>query len=116
MVTVTCRTCATTRSCLSAFFATGRRSALFCELVVNVTDRQAAEFEVAVLNRDNPEVKFVLRDTRVIMYVEIPAQPFVPDHLRMALEGMCGLAPALDADLARRVGGRRFLDTADEAA
>ena len=89
---------------------------LFCELVVNVTDPEAAAFEVAVLNRDHPAVKFVLRDTRVIMYIEIPAQPFVPDHLRSAVQGMCELAPSLDADLAHRVGGRRFLETTEEAA
>ena len=89
---------------------------LFSELVVAVANPSAAAFEVAVLNRDNPAVKFVLRGDVVLMSVDLPAHPFVPDHLRAALSGMCDLAPTLDADLAHRVDGRRFFDSADETA
>jgi hypothetical protein len=90
---------------------------LFCELVVEVTDLDAAAFEVAVLNRDHCAVKFVLHGTRILMSADLPATPFVPDHLRSVLSSMCNLAPKLDADLAHRVNGQRFFDqSTDEAA
>ena len=90
---------------------------IFCDLVVEVTNLEAGAFEVAVLNRDHGAVKFVLRDTRILMSVDLPALPFAPDHLRSVLSGMCDLAPTLDADLAHRVGGKRFFEApADEAA
>lgn len=82
---------------------------LFSELVVEIEDLDAAEFEVAVLNRDF-DFKFVLRDTRIIMSVDVPAWPFAPEQLRLTLDRMCTLAPKLDGDLAHRVSGRRFFE------
>lgn len=81
----------------------------FSELVVEIEDLDAAEFEVAVLNRDF-DFKFVLRDTRIIMSVDVPAWPFAPEQLRLMLDRMCTLAPKLDGDLAHRVSGRRFFE------
>lgn len=82
---------------------------LFCELVIGIEDLEAAAFEVAVLNRDQ-EFKFVLRDTRIIMSTDLPAWPFVPEHLQQILNEMCRLAPTLDGDLALRVRGHRFIE------
>ncbi|MET3962831.1 hypothetical protein ABIE44_002765 [Marmoricola sp. OAE513] len=89
---------------------------VFAEIAVGVTNPDAAAFEVAVLNRDNPIAKFVLRDDRIIMSCETVALPFVPDLLRGTVSGMCDLAPKIDADLAHRVGGRRFLDPVEDDA
>lgn len=90
---------------------------IFCELVVEVEDLESGAFEVAVLNRDHSAVKFVLRDTRILMSIDLPALPFAPEHLRTILSGMCELAPKIDADLAHRVRGRRFFEpSTDEAA
>lgn len=82
---------------------------LFSELVVEIEDREAAAFEVSVLNRGF-DFKFVLRDTRIVMSVDVPAWPFAPEHLRLTLGRMCELAPTIDGDLARRVSGRRFFE------
>lgn len=88
---------------------------VFSELVVEVTNPEAAAFEVSVLNRDYSAVKFLLREDRVLMVVEVQAQPFVPEHLRSAIAGLYELAPTLDSDLAHRVGGRRFLEPSEES-
>ena len=81
---------------------------VFCELVVDVTDLDAAAFEVAVLNRENSAVKFVLLGNFIVMTVDLPAMPFVPHHLRTAVSAMCDLAPELIPNLAHRVGGQGF--------
>jgi hypothetical protein len=86
---------------------------IFAELVVAVTEPDRARFEVAVLNRDCKFAKFVLVDDMVKAHVHLPARPFAPEHLRYALAMMCEMADAVDDDLAFRVGGRTFLDSAD---
>lgn len=43
---------------------------------MEVTDLESGAYEVAVLNRDHNAVKFVLRDTRILMSVDLPALPF----------------------------------------
>lgn len=83
---------------------------VFCELVVGIQDLPAAAFEVGVLNRDH-EFKFVLREDTIVMSVDLLAWPFVAEHLRLTLDEMCRLAPALDGDLAKRVRGRRFIES-----
>jgi hypothetical protein len=83
---------------------------VFCELVVDVTDLDAAAFEVAVLNREHSAVKFVLYNNFIVMSVDLPAMPFVPHHLRTAVAAMCELAPELIPNLAHRVGGQGFVE------
>ena len=55
---------------------------IFSEVAINVTDRESAQFEIGVLNRDCSGVKFVLAGDRVVADVILSAQPFVPDHMR----------------------------------
>lgn len=83
---------------------------VFCELVHEVGDRQRAEFEVNVLNRDLRFGRFVLDDDRVLMTLTLPAYPFAPTHLREMLAMLTSSVDRLDDDLVRRVGGRRALD------
>lgn len=83
---------------------------LFAQLVRDVTDRERAVFELAVLNRDHKQVKFDLVDDGVLAHVQVPAWPFAPQHLRSLLAMMTQTADEVDADLAVRLGGRRFLD------
>lgn len=53
---------------------------LFAEMVLDVTDSDAALHEVNVLNRDVRGVKFALCDDRVIASIDLLALPFAPDH------------------------------------
>lgn len=55
---------------------------IWAEVAVDVGDLDRANFEVAVLNRERPFVKFVLVDDRIVAKVHPPAAPFVPEHLR----------------------------------
>ncbi len=86
---------------------------LFSEVAVKVTDLDSAQFEVGVLNRDNTGVRFVLAGDRVVADVTLPAQPFVPDHLRTAIARMCEFVSGVDKDLAHRIGGQTFRGAAD---
>jgi len=86
---------------------------IWAEVAVAVSDPDRAKFEVEVLNRDRPFVKFVLVDDRIVALVHLPASPFTPEHLRQTLAMMCELADEVDDDLAVRVSGRRFLEPDD---
>ena len=83
---------------------------LFCCVVHGVTDEDSAAFEVAVLNRDQAFLKFVLVEDRVMAHLWLPAYPFAPEHLRAMLTIMSQTVDAVDDDLARRVGGHRTFE------
>jgi hypothetical protein len=83
---------------------------LFSALVHGITDRDRAAFEVAVLNRDETFLKFVLVDDAVMAYLHLPAYPFAPEHLRTMLSVMSQSVDTLDDDLAPRVGGHRTFE------
>jgi hypothetical protein len=87
---------------------------LFCCLVHGVTDPERAAFEVAVLNRDETFLKFLLVDDAVMAYVYVPAYPFAPEQLRTMLSVMSRSVDKLDDDLAVRVGGRRTFESGPE--
>lgn len=89
---------------------------LFSVVVEGVTDRRRASFEVNVLNRDLRFLKFVLLGDRVVAEQQLPAWPFVPEHLRSMLTGMSQHLDELDEDLAARIGGRCALDTREDPA
>src|SRR3954447_6275324 len=87
---------------------------LFCCLVHDVTDADRAAFEVAVLNRDETFLKFLLVDDAVMAYLYLPAYPFAPERLRTMLSVMSRSVDKLDDDLAVRVGGRRTFESPPE--
>ncbi|MDX6301036.1 MAG: hypothetical protein QOF53_2250 [Nocardioidaceae bacterium] len=87
---------------------------LFSCLVHDVTDAESAAFEVAVLNRDETFLKFLLVDDAVMAYLYLPAYPFAPEQLRTMLSVMSGSVDKLDDDLAVRVGGRRTFESPPE--
>src|SRR3954470_5742073 len=89
---------------------------LFCCVVHDITDEDSASFEVAVLNRDQTFLKFVLVDDRVMAHLWLPAYPFAPEHLRAMLTLMSETVDAIDDDLARRVHGRRTFEEDDAEA
>lgn len=82
---------------------------LFSSVVEGVTDVERAAFEVGVLNRDSGFLRYVLVGDRVMAFLQIPAYPFVPAHLRAMVSTMSEAADAVDDDLAVRVGGRPSL-------
>ena len=85
---------------------------LFAELVHDVTDLEAAEREVAVLNRDLMFGTCLVRDDRVLLRHRLCGVPFVPAQFRMVLSRVSSDLDRIAGDLAVRVGGRRFLDLA----
>ncbi len=82
---------------------------IFVDLAVDVDEPARAEFEVGVLNRDHTFAKFSYTGNEIEATLHVPAQPFVPEHLRRAVHLVCGLTEQVVADLAVRVGGRQFL-------
>lgn len=88
---------------------------LFCCVVHGVADCDSAAFEVAVLNRDQAFLKFVLVEDRVMAHLWLPAYPFAPEHLRAMLAIMSQTVDAVDDDLARRVGGHRTFEPGEAA-
>jgi hypothetical protein len=89
------------------------RIRLFAEMVVEVDNLDAAVHEVAALNREIDGVKFALHGNRVIASADLPAAPFAAEHLHVLVDHMCDVVSRHDAALARRVGGRVFLDPAE---
>ena len=55
---------------------------LFGCVVTDVTDRKAARREIAILNRDARFAKFRLAGDSIVVELQLPAWPFVPEHLR----------------------------------
>ena len=95
------------------FVRTGPRApviTIWTEVAVEIGDLERAEFEVAVLSREQPFAKFVLVGDRILAQVLLPAAPFVPQHLRQMLAMMCALADEVGDDLAVRVSGKRFFE------
>ncbi len=89
---------------------------LFCALVHGVADRDRAAFEVAVLNRDERFLKFVLDEDRVMAQVFLPAYPFAPEQLRTMLAILVEAVDTIDDDLVARVGGRRTFEPVEDRA
>ena len=83
---------------------------LFSCLVSGVDDRDRAAFEVAVLNRDQRFLKFVLAGDSIIASIHLPAWPFAPEHLRSMLTIMSATVDRLDDDLAVRLDGHRAFE------
>lgn len=79
-----------------------------------ITDRELALHEVAVLNRDHDEVKFVLRDGSIVAQVRVNALPFVAAHLRQAVETLCATVDQAREDVTPRFRAAAAHDEDDE--
>jgi hypothetical protein len=79
-----------------------------------VADRDLALHEVAVLNRDNAVVKFVLRDGCIVGQVRVNGLPFVGAHLHQAVEAVCTAVDRAKEDLAPRFRAAAAHDEDDE--
>ena len=85
-----------------------REVIVFSPLVLEVEGRSRAMEVLSDLNTDVRFVRFLLIRDRVFASISLFAQPFVPAHLRQALEAMTWVADALDDELATRLKGRTF--------
>jgi|GEM_PF-6116726 len=81
-----------------------------CPLVSAVSDPAAAEREVAILNRDSLWCRYVFDGETVFAESELVDRVFVPVNFKIRLAEMCREIDDVDDDLARRAGGKRWLD------
>lgn len=75
---------------------------VFALVLPDVTDHDLALHEVAVLNRDHTELKFVLTHGCISVRARVNAMPFVPAHLQHVVELMCSAVDQAHQDLAPR--------------
>ena len=85
---------------------------LFAALVHDVSGRSRACEVLNDLNVESRYCRFALHRDRVFVQVSVPARPFVPQHLREALESISQVADGIDDDLAHKLGGRTTFPTA----
>ncbi|WP_226436987.1 T3SS (YopN, CesT) and YbjN peptide-binding chaperone 1 [Rhodococcus yananensis] len=79
-------------------------------VVHSVTGRTRASEVLADLNRQWPQLKFVLVDDRVAVVDHIAASPFVPAHLLASLDRISAFLHSLDAGFAAHLGGLPMRD------
>ncbi|RRD50117.1 T3SS (YopN, CesT) and YbjN peptide-binding chaperone 1 [Arachnia propionica] len=82
-----------------------RELVLFAPLVHDVSGRSRACEVLNDLNVESRYCRFALHRDRVFAQVSVPAQPFVPAHLRQALESISQVADGIDNELAQKLGG-----------
>ena len=80
----------------------------------DAVDRALALHELAVLNRDNRDVQFVLLDERIVARKRLDALPFVAAHLRSGVEAVCTAVDRAHEDLAPRFRAAASQDEDDE--
>lgn len=78
---------------------------LLAPIVHSISGRTRAMEVVSDLNRQWPQLKFVLIDDRVAVVNHLPASPFVPEHLVSALDRMTQFLEVVDHDFAAHIGG-----------
>jgi len=79
---------------------------IFARVAHSIHSRRATAAELAVLNRDNPWVKWTLEERAVWQHIVLPALPFAPTHLEAMVDVFLGTMTATRDDLAFRVGGQ----------
>lgn len=102
---------------LSLFFVRAHEELPIVELfgcvVTDVTDHEAARREVAILNRNVRFAKFRLSGDSVMVDLQLPAWPFVAEHLRAMVAMLVDMISGIEDDLVERVGGRHLHDPRD---
>ena len=88
-----------------------RELVLFAALVHDVSGRSRACEVLNDLNVQFRYCRFALHQDRVFVQVSVPAQPFVPAHLRQALESISHVADGIDNELAQKLGGHTTYPT-----
>ncbi|MEZ5085850.1 MAG: YbjN domain-containing protein [Tessaracoccus sp.] len=86
---------------------------VFSPLVHDVSGRSRACEVLNDLNVESRYGRFALHRDRVFVQLSVPANPFVPAHLRHALRVIAHIADGIDDELAGRLGGRTTFGHAD---
>ena len=89
---------------------------LYAELVCDALDVDRLPAEVEILNRVSEFGSFYVRGSTVVMRHRVCALPFVAEHLRILVATVCESLDDAARDIAHRVRGRRFLESALPAA
>jgi hypothetical protein len=80
---------------------------VFGRVLSDVTDRQLALHELAILNRDDLGLQYVLRGDSIGVQARVDAMPFAPAHLQRVVESMCAAVDRAHDDLAPRFARRQ---------
>ena len=86
---------------------------VFSPLVHDVAGRSRACEVLNDLNVESRYGRFALHRDRVFVQLSVPANPFVPAHLRHALRVVAQIADGIDDELAGRLGGRTTFSSAE---
>ena len=79
---------------------------IFSAVVHEVEGRSRAMEVISDLNTEARFVRFLLVRDRVYVSLSIPARPFVPAHLRQAVELISATSDGIDNELATKLRGR----------
>ncbi|MFT3887029.1 MAG: hypothetical protein QM713_02530 [Arachnia sp.] len=88
-----------------------RELVLFSPLVHDVVNRSRACEVLNDLNVESRYGRFALHRDRVFAQISVPARPFVPAHLRQALNALSQIADGIDEELATKLGGHTTFPT-----
>lgn len=80
----------------------------------DVNDRDLALHETAVLNRDHPDVKYVFHHGCIVAQTRVNASPFVPAHVRVALDQVCTAIERAQEDVLPRFRAASGTEEDDE--
>jgi len=83
----------------------GEELIVFAALVHDVDGRSRACEVLNDLNVEARYCRFALHRDRVFVQISVPAKPFAPAHLKLALETLSRVADGIDDELATRLGG-----------
>ena len=79
---------------------------VMARVVHGVHSRRSTAIEIGLLNRDQPWVRWTMRDRSVWQTSMVPAWPFAAMHLRIALNDFVEQLSRTRDDLALRTGGK----------
>ncbi|HRV68691.1 MAG TPA: hypothetical protein P5108_04495 [Marmoricola sp.] len=88
---------------------------LFCLVATDISDQDAALYEVNELNRRIDGVNFFVVNDRIHASAALIAMPLLFDSLNHVFRSMCELVASNDRQLARRTGGRTWAGQGSEA-
>ncbi len=94
--------------------ADGHEIVVFAAVVHEVDGRSRATEVLNDLNVEARWVKFQLIRDRVFVTLSIPARPFVPAHLQLAVRIMSEVADGIDDELATKLRGRTIFTDPEE--
>jgi hypothetical protein len=93
----------------------GQEVVVFAAVVHDIAGRSRAAEVLNDLNVEARWVKFQLVRDRVFVSLSVLAKPFVPEHLRQAVQIMSQVADGIDEELAAKLNGRTTFSEHDGA-